>query len=412
MLSERSGRSGLSEDLHQETGPVPASSQSRLSRLRTTLIPLLQPIMMFVERLKNRVDPSDLRRLKDIYSLPECPGVNYDERFSVAFACLYQIENFCKSVAVFSEGPPVLARRVVDAGCGCGATALGFLAALDDAVEHGKWPVDLRLIDRSSSQLALCSDLLRSVKEHFKHLSVQLTTECTDLRDWHPEAGTTDHILLGHVLTENREHVKEILSTAVRAKRKGGRISVIERAHDQIWDVVRAYVPHLVEQATDGIATVRIPPSKLEPPRTDSRTKLALYLLLGSPAANQLLNLLNLYFHCWESRSVEQLHRVFTSDATYYEEPHKPPLKGLREIKDYWRREVVHQRHVSTKVLRMALTDSEIFAEWQATFERMRRSYSLQGVLIIDVDQRVGKVVCFREYFRTQKTDRIPDDQR
>ena len=75
-------------------------------------------------------------------------------------------------------------------------------------------------------------------------------------------------------------------------------------------------------------------------------------------------------------------------------------------IKAYWRENVLRQKNIRIKILytSFAAKDASVDAEWEAEFVRSYRRVQLQGMLIMKVDLEQGRVVEFREYYRSKKS--------
>ncbi len=164
----------------------------------------------------------------DAITGPDHIPVNYDVH-APAFAHLYAPTNYCKAAAVLEADPPSPEDTVADLGCGPGAATLAYLTWRD---AHGyDGAVDAALVDRSRAQLALARDLLDTcspVAVDTTRLEGDLTAYTTD----------TDVVLMGHVLTEQRDRAQNLLDHAENAARHDCR--VVERVGDPVWDALDA----------------------------------------------------------------------------------------------------------------------------------------------------------------------------
>lgn len=365
---------------------------------------LARRVQSFLSDLEAEHTWDDIGYLKSCFSQPECPQIDYD-RFGASFAYWYLLENFWKAVSCFLQDRPPLARRIVDAGCGSGAVTIAYLAALDQALDDCRWIVDVTLIDRSERQLDLARKILLRVGAELRNLSIVPHYECIDLEDWKPQGQRVDAILFGHVLNENRPNLQQFLETAVSAVSNNGRIYIIERVDDAIWPAVRNWVPHLALPTSCGIA--KLPTHALDSdcsPRITRRSCLTTsYLTLRFPEHNYIADLVRSYFHAWQTQSVELLDKVFMPYAEYHEKPHEAPLRGLEQIRAYWREKVLTQRDISVAIRRVSYAGKEAFAEWEAEFSRAGDRVNLSGVVILKAGPEGERVTALHEYFRSHK---------
>ena len=108
------------------------------------------------------------------------------------------------------------------------------------------------------------------------------------------------------------------------------------------------------------------------------------------------------YKKAWETRDPNVALELFTSDATYREDPFdRKPMRGLGEIRDYWAEVPKFQKNISFSygpVFR--LVPSRVWgAEWSARYTKVKTGerIRLRGVLFCEL--RGPKVRRFWEYW-------------
>jgi methylase of polypeptide subunit release factors len=108
------------------------------------------------------VTGAEVQELQRLFSESGASSIAY-ERLSEAFTCSYFEENFWKTATVLQDDVPPLARRIVDAGCGSGASLLAYLCALDGRLDQ-PWEIQVLLVDRCPQQLRLAEQIMSGHK--------------------------------------------------------------------------------------------------------------------------------------------------------------------------------------------------------------------------------------------------------
>ena len=372
------------------------------SRLPPVSLKIEKRLRSLINTINIDVTTESIKYLKSCYAQPECPEIDYDD-LALPFSYLYFFENFWKSVSVFLQEPPQLANCIVDVGCGSGTTSLGYLTALDASLRETKWKIDISLIDRSQTQLALARKAFELACKEFRNLHVTPHFRRLGLQMWKPKKQSADAILFGHVLNENRLTARKLLDQAFSAIRDGGRIYIIERAHDPIWKVINDYVTNSALPFDGKVVRLRRNRRPMPHVERNKRCITTRYLVFRIPEKKQLANLLKLYFHAWRTHSISELEKIFEPDAEYYEKPYEPAFRGLERIKEYWKENVLTQQNIHIQILRVAYTAENAFAEWEATFERAKRRMKLRGALVLYVNPENRRVSTLYEYYRSKK---------
>ncbi|MDI7276789.1 MAG: nuclear transport factor 2 family protein, partial [Anaerolineae bacterium] len=394
----------------EEEGPLHcdmalASSPSFTSRDVADRVESLLPALRRHASRKRTAVRDGVAYLRSCFAEEECPRIDYD-RYSECFAYAFFLENYWKAVATFGKlGTPV-AWRVVDLGCGSGAITLAYLATLEESLRgaagvHGTVPVSVELIDRSKAQLDLATTILYDASPSLTRIRLELHPQLLDLNDWQPLESSADVVLLGHVLNENRPLVESLLQKAVRAARDGGRVFIIERKDDTVWEAIEKCLecyPLPTRRGLVGLATEEVE----LPAGHDARHKETIqtaFMELQVPQRKVLADVLRRYFVAWQTQSVGLLDAVFAPEARYHEKPDRPPLIGLDAIKGYWREKVLPQRDLRVRVLSSGYSEAEAFAEWEAQFRLGRQRVQVNGMLVLTVDHASGRAVALRECF-------------
>jgi SAM-dependent methyltransferase len=350
-----------------------------------------------------------MRSLDQSYSRMRTQRIDY-EHLATHFTYAYFLENFWKASCAFLKNPPPVVKDVMDVGCGSGATLFAYLAALDHGLSNTEWKINVFLMDRSKAHLNIAEHVLNAIRGDFENLNIFHASEDADFLRHRVRDGV-DALLLGHVLNENSTHISEFLEQAFASVKSGGRVYIIERADDLIWDEINHEMEQLPVYAKTGITSLKT--SYIDSKGSDQLSNKgsdrllnnarvsARYLVLHLPDNKRLVSLLRLYFKAWRTQSTELLKEIFAPNAKYHEKPHRLPLRGLEQIERYWEAKVQQQRCLDVRVLRAAYSPQEAFAEWSANFIMLGERVQVTGVLILRVDLNDCRVTSLHEYFRT-----------
>lgn len=362
-------------------------------------------------RESNRVSDDRIRFLQTCFAQAECPWIDYDQ-YAVDFAFAYFLQNFWKSYLIFLEHEPRVVRRMLDIGCGSGATSLAYLAYLNEhlakelgAREH-KRRFEIRgcFLDKSLAQLQLLDELLMEVEPELPHVVLDRNFAHQDVRRWQNDADKYDLILHGHVLTENRTQVGSILDHSLTLSDEEARLYAIERETDTVWKEIEIATDVLgLERRFSSTEALLSPIIARTGERNEEENLIAKCVVLKTPERTELRRLLLLYFQAWRQQDASLLEEIFTPDAKYSEKPFSAPLTGLRQIQRYWAEKVLCQRAISIQLGLISYTNDEAIAEWHARFMSNGTPTDVKGFLVITVDPFTHKVASLREYYRTQR---------
>ncbi|MCL4519858.1 MAG: nuclear transport factor 2 family protein [Thaumarchaeota archaeon] len=333
-----------------------------------------------------------------------CPEIDYD-LYGREFARSYFLENYWKAASVFHQEKQNRVRYIVDAGCGSGAASIAYLTTLN-ATLTSPAHVDLILVDRSDEQLRLAKQMLDRVMPCLHNLNVHSSYTRSKIEDWLPTEDSADIVLLGHVLSENQgdQATDRILEKAFGAVSSRGRIFVLERPDDSIWKFIgdsigNSALPSTYRETKFQTDEVIIPNYHQAARKHELRCR---YVSIACPSHKHSARAVRLYFNAWRQQSTELIEDLFAQDGEYYEKPYEKPYRGHREITDYWRENVLEQKDIQLRIIRVALEDDTSFAEWEARFLRSGEHVHLKGALILSLHPDDHRVTSLREYYRRE----------
>ncbi len=380
-----------------------------LSNLPPIVERLRLRLSVLLKEIEENSSAQEIDYLRKCFSERYCPRVDYDV-FGKTFARHYFLENFLKAVAVFQIRPSK-GKCVLDLGCGSGATTIAYLAVLDDRLDT-KLDVNVYFVDTSQRQLDLAERLFGSVREEFQHLNITSHFLRQDFqKPINPLYNLPiDTVLLGHVLNENRSRVKSLLDSVFSWVTDGSSIYVIERKNDSIWKIICKYASAMALPLDYGSIRLETIPSSSEKFLNSKQNSLDFnkttietsFLLINTPKKD-LVRLLSLYFRAWEDQSIELLDSIFDCDALYHEKPFIKPLRGLDAIKNYWSRNVLRQKNIAIRILKVGYSSTDAFAEWETSFLQDNLKVKLKGALILILDCQTNKIASLHEYYTSKK---------
>jgi nuclear transport factor 2 (NTF2) superfamily protein len=92
------------------------------------------------------------------------------------------------------------------------------------------------------------------------------------------------------------------------------------------------------------------------------------------------------YEKAWETRSADAAAKLFTSDASYRENPFEPAFQGRTAIHKYWADVTTDQRDVDFTSAIVAVTARTGVAKWHAEFKQASSGARvvLDGVFVLE----------------------------
>jgi len=367
------------------------------TKMRETRISVTEVFDTFLGEIRGSQE--GMRHLRECFAQTECPKIDYD-RYAEDFAQLYFLQNLSKGEAVFSQELAYNSLKVLDLGCGSGATVAAFLCELDRRAQGSLISVSVVLVDRSIHQLRLARTLLERLRPALPALKIEVECCHKEIEYLNMPADTADAVLLGHVLNENRSTLENIIEKAVRIARPDATLCILERVNDPIW-----------RQVQDALSSRGLPTARRDISYHGDallggeRARVAKtgYASARIPTSKFIMDCIALYFEAWRSQRTDLLSQIFTESAIYAEKPFHQPLRGLRAIEDYWKRKVVPQRGLAVHLTRASYTGQMAFAEWSARFELDCTDVEVRGVLLVSGDLNEQRISRLDEYFRTTK---------
>lgn len=128
--------------------------------------------------------------------------------------------------------------------------------------------------------------------------------------------------------------------------------------------------------------------------------------LVDTPIQRIQRQLVDQYFHAWQTQSIEILADVFAPEAEYDEKPGmKEPLHGLEAIQAYWRINPLSQRNIQiqSKIVGFSGGNS-IWSEFEGSFDVRGQCVRIKGFIQFTIDPNKKKVTRLTEYFITDKS--------
>ena len=354
-------------------------------KLETSLLPVLQ------ERLLHSLQPAIINGLltDDIVAelreqIHKGSGTIDYARFGPAFAYRYTLANFANARRAIH---PVVKRlsnlqgiRVLDLGCGAGASSAAILSVLSDCQ---MFSAKLDAVDHSGYQLALCANLLfdgEPIVESSVRIALHLDDALQFLR--RRRSANWDLVVVSYLLCELAPQQAD----NIRSELRDGAENVV------IIDFDRNEQKSFVQIGVDNARQY------LTPDASCDATPLKALGLKTCPSGAvwfdahpsstltgfrpELPDVLLRYFDIWERHDIDGVLALFATDAEYLIVG-RSILSGAAEVASYWENNARQQRSVQWRVLKWHQLKDLIVAEWTCTFDRIDKElcYSLHGIL-------------------------------
>jgi len=109
---------------------------------------------------------------------------------------------------------------------------------------------------------------------------------------------------------------------------------------------------------------------------------------------------LQAYGRAWEKKDPQAAGRLFTTEATYQENPFDSPLEGRQAIVAYWTDVPKSQEQIQFNFEIFAVTEDTGIAHWWAEFDRSETQAHVQidGILTAKLDSN-NRCSEFREWW-------------
>lgn len=117
----------------------------------------------------------------------------------------------------------------------------------------------------------------------------------------------------------------------------------------------------------------------------------------------QATKLIDIYGQAWMNQDVDLILSIFTREATYFD-PAEGVVQGHAGIKNYWQTKVLDsQRNIHFKLLHLWVDNDTVVAEWEASFNDIKRNLHIDMVEVAIFDCDGDKFSSLREYYRSVK---------
>lgn len=310
-----------------------------------------------------------------------------------SFNYLYFSSNFLKAslaARVASKHLPNRQLRLLDLGCGGGASTAGFISGLSDA---GHLVSHVTAVDCNRSQI----EVFRSVawpwlSLHDKNMEIELTE--SNLVTYACDRGDEyDVILLSYslceLLKEDQEVVRAALLYFLSTKRN---LSVVIKSDPLGCGIGLEFVGRMAEIFPYDKVSFNCP--HIAGLGLDALPKFS--TSLSSDVFEK-------YVQCWEKHDIDLLELLFHEECRYQINDNRT-LIGIDAIRDYWIHNSVRQRNVNVQYATLAETANRIIVEWVAQFDRIdtHDSRYLKGMMVIELSKE--RIVHLREIFVQRKS--------
>jgi hypothetical protein len=115
------------------------------------------------------------------------------------------------------------------------------------------------------------------------------------------------------------------------------------------------------------------------------------------------------YGDAWRHGDDEAVADLFTADAVYTSQPFRPPLAGVEEIRDYWRRSTSTQEEVDVRFGEPMVVRNRVAVEWWARMRDGGREITLPGCLLLRF-RAGGRCEELREYWHREDGRHAPPE--
>lgn len=120
---------------------------------------------------------------------------------------------------------------------------------------------------------------------------------------------------------------------------------------------------------------------------------------------NTVKKILKSYEEAWVEQDINKILSIFIDDCLYHERILKRPLRGHKELRDYWQSKVIEeQSNIKFKLLDYYICGDTVIAEWDASFNSNIEDarIHIREVAIFEVEG--DKIKSLREYWQSEKT--------
>ena len=120
----------------------------------------------------------------------------------------------------------------------------------------------------------------------------------------------------------------------------------------------------------------------------------------STPSTSSHADLIKKYFDAWQSHSVPTLGEIFHQSATYTVRG-KPPISGLQDIEQYWRRNSARQLSLRVRHIQIPNAEDVNEAVFLSTFDdtEEHKRQAVGGTIVFSFDPESGKILSLVETY-------------
>ena len=114
------------------------------------------------------------------------------------------------------------------------------------------------------------------------------------------------------------------------------------------------------------------------------------------------------YKSAWETRDADKAAKLFTTDATYQEDPYQAPFVGQTGVHDYWAGVTKDQSNIKFSSEVLAVSGNTGIAHWHAEFDQVSTGNhaKLDGIFVLEFSG--NSVSKLREWWHYAEAPKAP----
>jgi len=114
--------------------------------------------------------------------------------------------------------------------------------------------------------------------------------------------------------------------------------------------------------------------------------------------------ILRAYEEAWVNQDISKILSIFAEDGIYHERVLREPVRGHKEIADYWRTKVCEeQSNIEFKLLNFYICGDTVIAEWEASFNSNVENARIHIKEVAILEIKNGLIKSLREYWQSEK---------